>query len=140
MSEVAASAVLSKVKVTEGCLRKCVAAVREAEPRLSTCLNMGRSLRALARSGSRSAFRQLYLSEARAAMPAGLNVYHEFVNRQLVDKAHAQGLWVWAWTVDNELRARELLDLGVDSITTNWPHRIREVVRSGRSAGHAEGL
>ena len=123
--------------VITGCLRKCVAAVREAEPRLSTCLNMGRPLRALARSGSRSAFRQLYLAEARAVMPAGLNVYHEFVDEQLVDKAHAQGLWVWAWTVDNESRASELLDLGVDSITTNWPHRIREVMRFGRSAGHA---
>ena len=126
--------------VLTGCLRKCVAAVREAEPRLSTCLNMDRPQRALARSGSRSAFRQSYLAGARAALPAGLNVNHKFVDEQLVDEAHAQGLWVWAFIVDNESRASELLDLGVDSITTNWPHRIREVVRSGRSTGHAQLL
>ncbi|MFQ5419890.1 MAG: glycerophosphodiester phosphodiesterase, partial [Anaerolineae bacterium] len=51
-----------------------------------------------------------------------------------VQQAHQKGLSVWAWTVDDEDRVQELLEMGVDSITTNWPGQMMPVIQ-GLTAG-----
>ena len=47
-----------------------------------------------------------------------------------VERAHALGLAVNVWTVDQEEEMRYLLDLGVDVITTNKPQLLRSVIQS----------
>lgn len=41
------------------------------------------------------------------------------LTQQLVDQAHAEGMDVYAWTVDNIARANQLIDMEVDGIMTN---------------------
>ncbi len=54
---------------------------------------------------------------------------HEtMVDGALVDAAHAEGYAVYAWTVDDERRIRELVEFGVDAICTNRPDRAKEYV------------
>ena len=50
-----------------------------------------------------------------------LHPYHLGVNRQLVELAHAAGIQVNTWTVDDPARMRELRDWGVDAVITNVP-------------------
>ena len=47
-----------------------------------------------------------------------------------VERAHALGMTVNVWTVDQEEEMRYLLDLGVDVITTNKPQLLRSVIQS----------
>jgi glycerophosphoryl diester phosphodiesterase len=47
--------------------------------------------------------------------------HHVFVNEAFVEKAHAAGLAVNAWTCDDPDRIRWLADLGVDGVITNVP-------------------
>lgn len=47
------------------------------------------------------------------------------ISRELVEAAHAAGLLVWAWTVDEPARAAELLALGVDGLISNSVEAIR---------------
>ncbi|HEX2851454.1 MAG TPA: glycerophosphodiester phosphodiesterase [Acidimicrobiales bacterium] len=47
--------------------------------------------------------------------------YHEVVDDALVDAAHAAGLAVNTWTVDDPDRIRWLVGLGVDAVITNVP-------------------
>ncbi len=54
-----------------------------------------------------------------------LAVNHEAVTPELLSRAHALDIVVWAWTVDDETRAAELLRLGADGIITNRPRAIR---------------
>lgn len=104
--------------------RTCVDKIQATNSPLTVLLSLDRPLKLLARAGPAALFRNSYLAQARKSAPAGLNIDHRFVDWQLVDAAHRQGLTVWTWTVDDEALLKELVDLGVDSISTNWPGRM----------------
>ena len=50
------------------------------------------------------------------------------VHRRFVDAAHAQGLAVHVWTIDEADEMHRLLDIGVDGIMTDRPTLLREVL------------
>lgn len=52
------------------------------------------------------------------------------VDGRFVRAAHRLSLEVHVWTVDEEHRMRELLDLGVDGLVTDRPDVLRDVLRS----------
>ena len=54
-----------------------------------------------------------------AVRPTWLNYRFPLVDRDLAAHVHHQGLLVSAWTPDTKSSMRRLLDIGVDSITTN---------------------
>lgn len=58
------------------------------------------------------------------------------VDRRFVAAAHARGLAVHVWTVDDPEHMRRLLDLGVDGIFTDRPLVLRDVL-TARGAWHA---
>lgn len=54
---------------------------------------------------------------------------HTLVTRRRVDQAHAAGLRVHAWTVDDSSRATVLVRWGVDGMFTNHPARLLRSLR-----------
>ena len=48
-------------------------------------------------------------------------------NRRFIDKAHALGLAVHVWTIDEPAEMHRLLDLGVDGIMTDKPELLKNV-------------
>ena len=48
-----------------------------------------------------------------------LDLRHTLVTRELVEKIHSLGLKLNVWTCDDKARAEELIEMGVDFITTN---------------------
>ncbi|HEV8714444.1 MAG TPA: glycerophosphodiester phosphodiesterase [Candidatus Binatia bacterium] len=68
--------------------------------------------------------------------PAGLALqippkFHEvpLVTAETVTAAHALGLEIHVWTINEPQEMERLLDLGVDGIMSDFPGRLREVVR-----------
>ena len=51
-----------------------------------------------------------------------------YVTQQMVDDAHAAGMDVIPWTVDDPATMQYLIDLGVDGIITDHPDRLRAVL------------
>ncbi len=54
--------------------------------------------------------------------------YEFYVSKQMVDDAHAAGLRVIPWTVDDVATARALMDMGVDGIITDRPDHMRDLM------------
>lgn len=50
------------------------------------------------------------------------------VTKELVERLHAAGLAVFCWTVDDPVKMRSCLEAGVDSVTTNRPDVLLEVM------------
>jgi len=61
--------------------------------------------------------------------PDALHPHYSMVNAAYMKRAHQWGVRVNVWTVDDPAEARRLMELGVDSIITNDPARLREVVK-----------
>jgi glycerophosphoryl diester phosphodiesterase len=59
-----------------------------------------------------------------------INPWFGLVDRALVAEAHARGLAVFPYTVDEAQRMRHLLELGVDGLFTNHPDRMRDLLAS----------
>lgn len=104
-----------------------LAQVRAGVPQARTALGW-RSLTALvacARAGVRP-HRRVATAEF-AHVPLSLGRVPVFVER-LVQSAHAIGVRVVVWTVDEPPQMRRLLDAGVDGIITDRPDLLRETL------------
>ena len=64
----------------------------------------------------------------RDGMPRGVSCRHHLLSEELVERLHARGLAVVAWTVDDVDRARELVRWGVDGITTHQARLLRDEI------------
>jgi glycerophosphoryl diester phosphodiesterase len=69
-----------------------------------------------------------FASEVAAAGHTALHPWDGLVDEALVGAAHAHGLEVNVWTVDDPARMAQLVTLGVDGICTNVPDIARQVV------------
>jgi glycerophosphoryl diester phosphodiesterase len=71
----------------------------------------------------------LFLSvSARDDHPSGVSCRHTLLDKDVIDRIHALGLQVVAWTVDDPRRAEELARMGVDGITTHRVSAMRELL------------
>ena len=70
------------------------------------------------------------LIDAASAMNAyAVNPRFDMVDATFCGNAHARGLKVLVWTVDAPEAMRVLIDAGIDGIMTNYPARLRDVMR-----------
>ncbi len=76
-------------------------------------------------------FPHQWVERARRVGASALNPENDLVDRALVERAHAEGLAVYVYTVDEPARMEELLGWDVDGIFTNHPDRLRRVVGGG---------
>jgi glycerophosphoryl diester phosphodiesterase len=71
------------------------------------------------------------IAKANAAHVDGLDLNFNWpLSKQTVAQIKRAGLECHVWTVDDPIKARELADAGVDSITTNRPGWMREQLRT----------
>jgi glycerophosphoryl diester phosphodiesterase len=54
--------------------------------------------------------------------------YRPYVTRAMVDHAHANGIKVIPWTVDDVPTMAKLLDDGIDGLITDYPDRLRTLI------------
>ena len=60
---------------------------------------------------------------------AALMLHHAVVSRAAVERAHASGAAVWAWTVDDPAEVTRVVAAGVDAVITNDPAMLAATLR-----------
>ena len=68
------------------------------------------------------------LERAEKVGAEAINPYFLLVNEKLIEDAHAAGMCVYPYTVDELDHMKRLIDLGVDGLFTNRPDRMRALV------------
>lgn len=53
-------------------------------------------------------------------------------SRDQISQAHAEGLKVFAWTVNDRQEAARLMDLGLDGLISDYPEMVAELIQSRR--------
>ncbi len=109
--------------VISGCTASCIRTVQETAKDISTLLNLDELLVGIEPDAvPAAAARSIGLAAELGAV--AINLPHPLVTIGLVEQAHDAGLGVWTFTVDDEVLFTDLMGMGVDSLTTNWPERM----------------
>ena len=58
-----------------------------------------------------------------------VQLFKPFINKQMVEKAHENGIICNVFFADDEKEAKEYLDMGIDTILTNDYLKIANVVK-----------
>jgi glycerophosphoryl diester phosphodiesterase len=56
--------------------------------------------------------------------------YRAFTTPEMVKQAHAAGIKVIPWTVDDVATMNQLIDVGVDGLITDYPDRLRDLLHA----------
>jgi glycerophosphoryl diester phosphodiesterase len=120
----------SRVLVTSVSDKRRLAAVREL-PGVATSASARTFATALvaARSGAARVTERALRGVSAVQVPEralGISV----TTRRMIDRLHAAGVEVHIWTINDPIRMRELLDLGVDGLVTDRADLALEVVRN----------
>ncbi|MBO0950187.1 glycerophosphodiester phosphodiesterase [Fibrella sp. HMF5405] len=59
--------------------------------------------------------------------PAIYSPSYQLISRERVEKLHRQGIQVVPWTVNNPADMRQMLDIGVDGLITDYPDRAKKL-------------
>lgn len=52
----------------------------------------------------------------------------DLINREMIEELHSKNVKLIPWTVNDEIKIKELILLGVDGIITDYPDRVRKVL------------
>ena len=113
-----------------GCCEPQAQKIWTIDNSFTVLLNTDSQLDKLAKRNEKSEFIIEYIRRASTGKFAALNVDHRYVTQDLIRRAHLRALPVWAWTVDDEKDMRNIIQMGVDAIYTNWPERLLKILHT----------
>jgi glycerophosphoryl diester phosphodiesterase len=114
--------------VISGCTANFVRTVGDTANGVATLFNLDELLAGIEPADAPAvARRSINLAVELGAV--AINVPHPLVTTDLVEQAQKAGIGVWTFTIDDEARFIDLMDMGVASLTTNWPERMLPLAR-----------
>ncbi|MCH7669281.1 MAG: hypothetical protein IIC71_08820 [Acidobacteria bacterium] len=113
--------------VISGCAADCVEDISEMTRDIAVLFNLDEMLEGAETDEIRTVARSSVDIAARLGAVA-INVPHSLVDAALVERAHSADIGVWTFTVDDSSRFVEVMEMGVTSLTTNWPERMLPLV------------
>ncbi|MEK6683827.1 MAG: glycerophosphodiester phosphodiesterase, partial [Nitrospirota bacterium] len=71
------------------------------------------------------------LEDAESIHARSIHISTHRLTKDILTQAHSTGLPVYAYTVNHPSLMTRYLSMGADGLFTNYPDRLREVLRSG---------
>jgi glycerophosphoryl diester phosphodiesterase len=107
----------------------CSDAMTERFPDIQVMLNTPDELSSH-HSESYDEYAESICQEARQAGYFGLNMNASTCRQLVVDHAHAAGLLVWVYTVNDRLDMERFVEMGIDAITTRRPENLIQLLKN----------
>ena len=104
--------------------------VKALDPTIPTALLVGK----LPTSPSRIRARRM-VKEILGLGANALTVWHATLTPQFFEEMRRRAVAVWTWTVDEDVVMRDMVQLGVQGIITNYPDRLNRVLADLESEG-----
>lgn len=112
-----------------GCERIRASHLKTNYPEFQVLLNVGESVSILNGMDSMTAVKTI-CRYATLAGCCGINIPYKYCTMDLVNYAHLRFLPVSVWTIDDPSEMKKYIDMGVFSITTNKPEKLRSIMNS----------
>ncbi|MDI6605438.1 MAG: glycerophosphodiester phosphodiesterase [Thermoanaerobacteraceae bacterium] len=109
---------LEKVFIT-GCGSKIAQKIKKLNPLIQVLLNIEKE--------NTKDFQKI-CNIAVESLCCGVNLDYRMCSKEFVDFAYKRGLMVFVWTVDDIKAMREMIKMGVESITTNRVKELKEIL------------
>ncbi len=104
--------------------------VRELEPKICVAYLFSENLKDRGTAEENAdRLSELLIKRCKELETTVLDINHGNLSAKLVEMLRAAGIHVWCWTVNDAARMEQLLDWGVESITTDYPDRLTEVLK-----------
>lgn len=107
--------------------------VRLLEPTIPTSLLMGKLPTTPSRVRARKMVRDVLAVGANS-----VGLWHNVVTPALLEEMRRRALSVWTWTVNEEVAMRDLVQMGIQGIITNYPDRLNQVLQDLEDQGLVE--
>lgn len=104
--------------------------IRRIEPRLSVAWLYGENMSGKDANAEADRLFELLIWRCHELDTCVLDLQHDILSEKLVKKLQEANIHVWCWTVNDAARMKLLLDWGVESITTDRPEMMTEVLKS----------
>lgn len=73
---------------------------------------------------------QYFLGKVLTFGADGVSLYHRFLNKEMVEDFHKEGIKVFAWGVEKERHFKKILPLGIDGVFTGKPDVVRKMINA----------
>ena len=104
--------------------------IRLLNPSIPTALIVGKLPSIPSRVRARKVVRQVLEVGANA-----LTLWHATLTPSFFEEMRKRAVAVWVWTVDEEVIMRDMVQMGVQGIITNYPQRLNAVLRDLEEEG-----
>jgi len=104
--------------------------VKALDPTIPTALLVGKLPTSPSRVRARRMVKEILETGANA-----LAVWHATLTPQFFEEMRRRAVAVWTWTVDEDVVMRDMVQLGVQGIITNYPDRLNQVLADLESDG-----
>lgn len=94
-----------------------------------TTLNAARKMEPALRLSALWEFEKKFCDETKKLGFPYASPYHELLTKEQVDACHAAGIQVAPWTLNDEATWTKAVDLGVDSIITDYPRKLKAFLK-----------
>ncbi|MDR1960120.1 MAG: hypothetical protein LBQ54_13935 [Planctomycetaceae bacterium] len=105
------------------------AKVRKMEPDISVAWLYSEDMKGKTAEAEADRLTEFFLQKCAELDTNILDLNYGLLSEKLIKNLHDHGVVVWAWTVDNPKGMEQLLDWGIDSITTNRTDLLAEVLK-----------
>jgi glycerophosphoryl diester phosphodiesterase len=118
---------------------KVVQNIRRLEPNVCAAWLYSEKLQGSAEDNA-DRLKDFFIAKSKELDTAVFDVQDVLLSAELVQSLQRAGLRVWCWTVNDVERMNTLLDWGVESITTDRPELLNELIKKRNKEGKVQKL